>query len=102
MLLSLVQNKKISITSRRWFGSKRLLTSRMKIKLVEKSSCTVSKHHRTGVKFISQSTFGNRQAMGLIRSMHSTNVIVQLLSLSLPVLLEAEASASVLPTNIQD
>ena len=34
------------------------LTSRMKIKLVEKSSCLVSKHHRTGVKFISQTGSG--------------------------------------------
>ena len=107
MLLSLVQNKKISITSRRCFGSKRLLTSRMKIKLVEKSSCIVSKHHRTGVKVVSQTRSGTEHiweqaSNGAHQAMHSTNVIVQLLSLSLPVLLEAEASASVLPTNIQD
>ena len=107
VLLSWVQNKKISITSRRCFGSKRLLTSRMKIKLVEKSSCIVSKHHRTGVKVISQTRSGTEHiweqaSNGAHQAMHSTNVIVQLLSLSLPVLLEAEASASVLPTNIQD
>lgn len=36
------------------------LTSRMKIKLVEKSSWLVSKHHGTGVKFISQTGSGTK------------------------------------------